>query len=68
MAGGLLKPKNRGLGSDLAGRVEAVGANVKHFRPGDVSASVMDRPDSVVWDEAENRLHAQKGILNWCLS
>ena len=25
------------------------------------------RPQSVVWDEAENRLHAQKGILMWCL-
>jgi NADPH:quinone reductase-like Zn-dependent oxidoreductase len=35
MAGGLLKPKNRVLGSDVAGRVEAVGAMVKQFRPGD---------------------------------
>jgi NADPH:quinone reductase-like Zn-dependent oxidoreductase len=35
MAGGLLKPKNRVLGSDVAGRVEAVGANVRQFRPGD---------------------------------
>jgi NADPH:quinone reductase-like Zn-dependent oxidoreductase len=34
MAGGLLKPKNRVLGSDLAGRVEAVGANVKQLQPG----------------------------------
>ena len=32
---GLLKPKYKTLGSDVAGRVEAVGANVKHFRPGD---------------------------------
>jgi ornithine carbamoyltransferase len=28
---------------------------------------VMDGPQSVVFDEAENRLHAQKGILAWCL-
>ena len=34
----------------------------------EVSASVIDGPQSVVWDEAENRLHAQKGILAWCLA
>jgi ornithine carbamoyltransferase len=28
---------------------------------------VMDGPQSVVWDEAENRLHAQKAIVRWCL-
>ena len=33
----------------------------------EVTASVLDGPQSVVWDEAENRLHAQKGILTWCL-
>jgi ornithine carbamoyltransferase len=33
----------------------------------EVVASVIDGPRSVVWDEAENRLHAQKGILLWCL-
>lgn len=32
---GLLKPKNTILGADIAGRVEAVGSNVKHFQPGD---------------------------------
>ena len=35
MGGGLLKPKNKILGADIAGRVEAVGRNVKQFRPGD---------------------------------
>jgi len=35
MGGGLLKPKNKILGSDIAGRVEAVGRNVKQFQPGD---------------------------------
>jgi ornithine carbamoyltransferase len=34
----------------------------------EVTASVIDGPQSVVWDEAENRLHAQKGILSWCLA
>jgi ornithine carbamoyltransferase len=33
----------------------------------EVTDSVIDGPQSVVWDEAENRLHAQKGILLWCL-
>ena len=33
----------------------------------EVTAGVIDGPQSVVWDEAENRLHAQKGILLWCL-
>lgn len=34
----------------------------------EVTASVIDGPRSAVWDEAENRLHAQKGILVWCMS
>ncbi len=34
----------------------------------EVTDDVMDGPHSVVFDEAENRLHAQKGILNWCLA
>lgn len=33
----------------------------------EVSASVIDGAQSVVWDEAENRLHAQKGIMEYCL-
>jgi len=33
----------------------------------EVTADVIDGPQSVVFDEAENRLHAQKGILTWCL-
>jgi len=33
--GGILKPKNTRIGSDVAGRVEAVGENVKQFQPGD---------------------------------
>ena len=33
----------------------------------EVTSEVMDGPQSVVWDEAENRLHAQKAVLRWCL-
>ena len=33
----------------------------------EVTNEVIDGPNSVVFDEAENRLHAQKGILAWCL-
>lgn len=35
-------------------------------RGSEVTAGVIDGPQSVVWDEAENRLHANKGILAWC--
>jgi ornithine carbamoyltransferase len=34
----------------------------------EVSAAVIDGPQSVVFDEAENRLHAQKAILTWCVA
>ncbi|SOD99950.1 ornithine carbamoyltransferase [Caenispirillum bisanense] len=37
-------------------------------REEEVTSEVIDGPQSVVWDEAENRLHAQKGILAWCLT
>src|SRR4029077_3842449 len=37
-------------------------------RGDEVTDAVIDGPQSVVFDEAENRLHAQKGILAWCLN
>jgi ornithine carbamoyltransferase len=37
------------------------------YRGHEVSAEVIDGPQSVVFDEAENRLHGQKAILAWCL-
>ena len=33
----------------------------------EVTEAVIDGPQSLIWDEAENRLHAQKSILLWCL-
>jgi ornithine carbamoyltransferase len=33
----------------------------------EVTASVIDNPDSVVWDEAENRLHSQKALMEFLL-
>jgi ornithine carbamoyltransferase len=36
-------------------------------REEEVTSEVMDGPNSVIWDEAENRLHAQKAVMRWCL-
>ena len=36
-------------------------------RGDEVTAAVIDGPQSVVFDAAENRLHAQKAIIEWCL-
>jgi ornithine carbamoyltransferase len=37
------------------------------YRGKEITAAVLDGPRSVVWDEAENRLHAQKALLTWLL-
>jgi len=34
----------------------------------EVTDEVIDGPQSAVWDEAENRMHIQKAILEWCLA
>ena len=36
-------------------------------REEEVTTSVIDGPQSVIWDEAENRMHAQKGVLAYCM-
>jgi ornithine carbamoyltransferase len=45
-------------------------ANFLHCLPAhrgeEATDSVLDGPQSLIWDEAENRLHAQKSILLWC--
>lgn len=38
------------------------------YREYEVAAEVIDGPQSVVWDEAENRVHAQKGLMAWLLA
>lgn len=37
------------------------------YRGKEIAAAVLDAPGSAVWDEAENRLHAQKALLTWLL-
>ncbi|MGH3316076.1 MAG: ornithine carbamoyltransferase [Nocardioidaceae bacterium] len=37
------------------------------YRGKEIAADVLDGPQAVVWDEAENRLHAQKALLTWLL-
>jgi len=49
----------------------ADGAIVLHCLPAhrgeEISADVIDGPNSVVWEQAENRLHAQKALITWLL-
>jgi ornithine carbamoyltransferase len=52
----------------LAGKEAVFMHCLPAHRGEEVTAEVIDGPQSVVWDEAENRLHAQKGILAWCLA
>jgi len=58
------------VNDDMMARA-ASGAVFLHCLPAhrgeEVTNSVMDGPQSAVWDEAENRIHAQKAVLLWCL-
>ncbi len=57
--------------SELLGKA-APDAMVLHclpaYRGKEISAEVIDGPQSAVWDEAENRRHAQKAVLAWLLA
>ncbi|MEV0973572.1 ornithine carbamoyltransferase [Microtetraspora glauca] len=59
------------LGADLLARA-APDAIVLHCLPAyrglEITAEVLDGPQSVVWDQAENRLHAQKALLHWLVT
>ena len=37
-------------------------------RDEEISTELLEAPDSVIWDEAENRLHAQKALIEFLLS
>jgi ornithine carbamoyltransferase len=58
------------LGGELLA-LAADGAIVLHCLPAhrgeEITAAVIDGPASAVWDQAENRLHAQKALLAWLL-
>ncbi|RDD61557.1 ornithine carbamoyltransferase [Ferruginivarius sediminum] len=65
---GLLRPYRVNEALIARARPEAVFMHcLPAHRGKEVTDEVMDGPRSVVWDEAENRLHAQKGILVWCM-
>ena len=65
----LLKPYQVNASLMAKARPEALFMHCLPAHRGDeVTDDVIDGPQSVVFDEAENRLHAQKGILVWCLN
>ena len=64
----LLKPFQVDRAVMAAAKPDAIFMHCLPAHRGDeVTAEVIDGPQSVVWDEAENRLHVQKAILAWCL-
>ncbi len=65
IGGGLLKPKNTSLGVDIAGRVEAVGAAVKQFQPGDEVFGVAPGAFAEYACAAENKLALKPANLSF---
>ncbi len=65
----LLKPYQVNARLMARARTDALFMHCLPAHRGDeVTDEVIDGPQSVVFDEAENRLHAQKGILTWCFN
>ena len=65
----LLKPFQVDRAVMKAAKPDAIFMHCLPAHRGDeVTADVIDGPQSVVWEEAENRLHVQKAILAWCLA
>ena len=56
------------LGTGFTATVDSTDAHgsVYVVRGAEVTPAVIDGPQSLIWAEAENRLHAQKAILRWC--
>jgi NADPH:quinone reductase-like Zn-dependent oxidoreductase len=65
MRGGLLKPKNTSLGADLAGRVEAIGATVAQFQPGDEVFGVAEGAFAEYACAAQNKLALKPANLSF---
>jgi ornithine carbamoyltransferase len=64
----LLEPYQVDAALMAAARPEALFMHcLPAHRGEEVAAEVIDGARSVVFEQAENRLHAQKGILAWCL-
>jgi len=64
----LLRPYQVNAGLMAAAKPDALFMHcLPAHREEEVTNAVMDGPASVVFDEAENRLHAQKAIMRWCL-
>ena len=73
--------EHRARGDNIFKPYQVNEALMKHARPDalfmhclpahreeEVTSAVIDGPQSIVFDEAENRLHSQKAILHWCLA